>query len=287
MSQNGYFKEVKRVLWVVLALNWLVAALKLVFGYLVKSNSMIADGFHSFSDGSSNIIGLIGIRAASQPEDKLHPYGHKKFETFSAIGIAMLLFLICFNILHESISRLKNPIIPEINLGSFMVMFVTLFINIFVMRYERNKGQAIKSDILCSDAMHTRSDILTSISVIIAFAAIKLGYPIMDIVVALIISIFIGKSAVDILKSSSQVLCDKAPVDDEIIHNIVMDIEGVRSCHKIRTRGRQDDIHIDLHVQVRPDMHVDRAHKISYKIEEELKNKIPGTTDVVIHIEPL
>jgi divalent metal cation (Fe/Co/Zn/Cd) transporter len=83
------------------------------------------------------------------------------------------------------------------------------------------------------------------------------------------------------------VLCDTAAIlDIKKIGDIVLGIRGVKNCHKIRTRGRPDDIHVDLHIQVNPDMHVDHAHKISYAIEEAIKKGIPEVTDVVVHIEP-
>jgi cation diffusion facilitator family transporter len=105
--------------------------------------------------------------------------------------------------------------------------------------------------------------------------------------VTLFISLFIAHSAFDILKNSSKVLCDTAVImDDKKIGDIVLSVKGVKNCHKIRTRGREDDIHIDLHVQVNPHMHIDEAHKISDAIEEALKKGIQGVTDVVVHMEP-
>ena len=76
-------------------------------------------------------------------------------------------------------------------------------------------------------------------------------------------------------------------MDEQKILDIVLKIEGVKSCHKIRSRGRDDDIYIDLHVQVKPNMHINDAHKISYRIEEALKSALVGITDVVVHMEPL
>ena len=101
------------------------------------------------------------------------------------------------------------------------------------------------------------------------------------------ISLFIAYSGYDIVKHSSTILCDTAAIlDIKKIENIVLGIKGVKTCHKIRTRGRPDDIYLDLHVQVSPDMHVDNAHKISYAIEEAIKKDIPEVTDVVVHVEP-
>jgi divalent metal cation (Fe/Co/Zn/Cd) transporter len=75
-------------------------------------------------------------------------------------------------------------------------------------------------------------------------------------------------------------------MDDKRIVEIVLGIKGVKTCHKIRSRGRPDDINVDLHVQVNTDMHIGEAHKISYAIEEAIKKSIPEITDVVVHMEP-
>ncbi len=278
---------IRRILIWVLILNWTVALAKILYGLFSRCASMTADGFHSLSDGTSNIIGLIGIRLAYQPKDQDHPYGHKKYETFFSLGIALLLFIICFNILKGGLNRLYNPVTPQIDIKSFTVMIVTLCINFLVMNYEYKKGRLLQSDILVSDSMHTKADIFTSLSVIIALIVIKLGYPIIDPIVTIIIALFIARAGFAIARQSSRILCDTAVIlEDKKIVDIVLSIKGVKTCHKIRSRGRPDDIHVDLHVQVNPDMHVDRAHKISYDIEEEIKKNIPEVTDVVVHIEP-
>lgn len=284
MERNG---EVRNVLIYVLALNWLVSVAKLVFGYMINSASMIADGFHSFADGSSNIVGLVGLHFSCKPVDKDHPYGHKKYETFAALVIAMLLFLVCFDILHDSIERIKNPTIPKVNIFSFIVMVITMIINFIVMRYENRSGKRLNSDILVSDSMHTGADFLTSCSVIIALAGARLGLRFIDPIGSIVIGCFIAYAGFKILQESSRILCDTAIVDIAKIENIVMSIEGVMLCHKIRTRGRPDDIHIDLHVLVKDDMHISTAHKLSYNIEDEIKKQIPGVVDVVVHLEPL
>lgn len=286
MKMLNRFTQIRKVLLYVLVLNWIVAFAKIIYGLITSCASMSADGMHSFSDGASNIIGLIGIWAASQPVDKGHPYGHKKYETFSAIGIAMLLILICVQILHEAFSRFRQPVMPDVTGISFLIMFFTMVVNIFVMWYEVKKSKGLKSDILYSDAMHTRSDILVSISVIATLVSIKMGVPVMDTIVSVVIAGLIGYAAFEILRDSSNVLCDKAPVVSDKIKDICRDIAGVKECHRIRARGRQDDIHVDLHAVVNPNMHVGSAHEITEMIEKTIKEKITGVTDVVVHIEP-
>ena len=282
-----HYGRIRKTLIIILALNWLVAAAKIFYGLLTKCESMAADGFHSLSDGASNIIGLAGIHFACQPTDSDHPYGHKKYETLFALGIAAMLFLVAFNLAKQGITHLANPPTPTVDFKSFIVMITTLTINFWVMNYERNIGRKLKSDILVSDAAHTKADIFTSVSVIFALIVIKLGYPVLDPIVTIIISVFIAHAGYEIIKESSNVLCDTAAIlDVKKISDIVLAVKGVKACHKIRSRGRPDDVHIDLHVQVNPDMHVDNAHKISYAIEDGIKKALPEVTDVIVHIEP-
>ncbi|MFA5176517.1 MAG: cation diffusion facilitator family transporter [Candidatus Omnitrophota bacterium] len=287
LSVQEHYQRIRMVLIIVLVLNWAVALAKIIYGLLTRCASITADGFHSLSDGASNLIGLAGIHFACQPVDQDHPYGHRKYETFFSLGIAGLLFLVAVGLIHESIGRLRNPVAPFIDFKSFLIMAITMVINFLVMRYEEKNGKSLKSDLLLSDALHTRSDIFISLSVIIALAVIRLGFPILDPIATIIIAFFIAHSGYEIVKHSSRVLCDTAAIDDSRkITDIVLSIKGVKTCHKIRTRGRPDDIHVDLHVQVKRDMRMDEAHRISFAIEDALKKGIPEITDVVVHMEP-
>jgi cation diffusion facilitator family transporter len=284
-----HYRNIRSILIWILVLNWAVALAKIIYGLISKCESMTADGFHSLSDGTSNIICLIGIHFACQPTDKDHPYGHKKYETLFSLAIAALLFIVCYNLVRVGLDRIRHPASPQIDVISFIVMLSTLAVNFWVMNYEYKKGKLLKSDILVSDSLHTKADIFTSISVIIGLVVMRISprLAIVDPIVTLMISIFIAYAAFEIIKESSSILCDTAVImDDKKITDIVLAIKGVKNCHKIRTRGRSDDIHIDLHVQVNRKMHMDEAHKISYNIEEALKNGISGVTDVVVHMEP-
>lgn len=285
---NEHYRQIRFVLILVLVLNWAVALIKIAYGLMTKASSMTADGLHSLSDGASNIIGIIGIYVAARPVDDDHPYGHKKYETLFSLGIGVLLFIVAFNLAREGYEHLHHAITPTIDVISFVVMLVTLSVNIIVMAYEFKKGKALKSDILISDSMHTRADILTSVTVIVALIGVKNGYPMLDPIATMIISLFIAYSGFEIMKQGSQVLCDKVAIlNVKEVEKIVLSVSGVAACHKIRTRGRTDDIYIDLHAQVKGDMQIQDAHKISYDIEDALKKCIAGVTDVVVHIEPL
>lgn len=284
--EQGRYRKINKILIFILFLNWLVSFIKLILGYAVDSASIVADGYHSFSDGASNIIGLLGVWFAARPKDASHPYGHKKYETFSSLGIGILLFIVSFHIIHDGIERFRSPVRPNIDYFTLIIIFFTLVVNFLVMSYEYRFGKRLNSDLLIADSHHTRSDIFVSLSVLAALVSVRFGWYILDPVVAIVVAMLIIHTAIEILKESSSVLCDSAVVEPKKIEGVVMAIDGIYSVHKIRTRGRCDDIHVDLHVLVRPDMHMDTAHKLSYKIEAEIKNKVSGVSDVVVHMEP-
>jgi cation diffusion facilitator family transporter len=284
---SNHYRLVQRVLWIVLVLNWLVAVAKIVFGLISHASSMTADGFHSLTDGISNLIGLVGIYFSSQPRDEDHPYGHKKFETLFALGIAAMLLLVAFNLARGGINRIAHPVIPTIDLASFVVMIVTLVVNVLVMTYEYRRGVVLHSDILVVDSMHTRADIFTSLSVIVALVAVKLGYPILDPIITLVISCFIAWSAWEIIHQESGILCDAVAIaDPSKIIAVVLRIDGVRGCHKLRSRGRLDDVHIDLHVQVDGNMTLNESHQLSHRVQADIIAAFPEVSDVLVHLEP-
>jgi cation diffusion facilitator family transporter len=250
---------------------------------------MTADGFHSLADGTSNVIGLIGIYYCSQPKDEDHPYGHKKYETLFSLGIAAMLLMVAFNLAKHGFSRLIDHDIVAIRVDiiSFVVMLVTIAVNFTVMLYEYRAGKRLGSDILVVDSMHTRADIFTSVSVVAALIGVKLGYPIIDPIITLLISCFIAYSAFQIIKEESGVLCDAVAISEtKKIEDVVLAIEGVNRCHKIRTHGRMDDVHLDLHVQVDGNMPLSQSHQLCHKIQAEIKTALPQISEVLIHLEP-
>ncbi|MEN6593172.1 MAG: cation diffusion facilitator family transporter [Methanobacterium sp.] len=240
--------HVKRILIIVLVLNIGVALAKIIYGYWTNSLSIISDGFHSLFDGTSNVIGIIGITIASRLPDKIHTYGHEKFETFASMGITFLLFITCFEILQSAVGRFYHPEIPEITILGFLIMGITFIINLVVSWYENREGEKLKSNILVADARHTRSDVYVSIAVILGFIAIQMGFSIVDPIIAVIIAVLIAKMGIQIIKSSSSILLDTAPLDEETIRSIVSKVPEVKECHRIRSRGQSSHIFVDFHV---------------------------------------
>ncbi|MEE8218421.1 MAG: cation diffusion facilitator family transporter, partial [Vicinamibacteria bacterium] len=151
---------VQRVLWLTLVLNLGVSGGKVVVGLLSGSLAMVADGYHSLVDGSNNVIGLIVAAYAFAPPDRGHPYGHRKFETAAAAAIGVALLVLAYHVLEGALGRVTSPgALPEIGPLNWVVMFVTMAVNVFVSWYEEREGRRLQSAFLLADATHTRADL--------------------------------------------------------------------------------------------------------------------------------
>lgn len=283
---NSHFQEVRVILWWVLGLNWFVALAKLGWGLWSQSLGMQADGFHSLFDGVSNIIGLIGISLAAQPPDRLHPYGHKKFETLASAGIAVMLIGTCAYVGWRGIQAFTNAQAPQVTGVSYGVMIVTMAINVGVTKWEQRKGRELQSEVLIADSYHTASDLLTSFSVLVGLVAIHLGYPLADPVIALIIAGVIAWTAFTIIREVTHSLSDQIRLDPQEVRAVILNVPGVVDCHSIRTRGLANHIFVDLSIHVKTGLPIEQAHTIAHDVENQLKSHFDGIEDVVVHLEP-
>ncbi len=285
MDRN--FKKVSRVLWLILLANLIVAVIKIFMGNIIKSASMTADGYHSLTDGSSNIIGLIGVKIASKPVDKCHPYGHRKFETLAGLFISAMLFIIGLNVVFEGVSRIIEPVFPDVTLESIFLLIATILINIIICAYEYKMGKKLKSTILISDSMHTRSDIFISLGVLATIISIRLGLsPILDLITSFIVAAFIFHAAYEVFKYNKDILVDRAVVDDETIRNICLAFDEVKDIHKIRSRGNEEDIHVDMHIMMEATLSVKESHELIHNIEEKMRKQFNRNVQLFAHIEP-
>jgi len=157
------YKAVARVLIRVLVLNLGVAVAKIGFGYVSGAVSVLSDGFHSLIDASSNVIGLIGIRAASQPPDEDHPYGHRKYETVASNAFIGFTALVMLEVLRNAFNHLTGRTAAHaISTGNFVVMTVTVGVNLIVIWYETREAKRLSSEMLLADALQTRADVWSS-----------------------------------------------------------------------------------------------------------------------------
>jgi len=283
---HSRYDAVATVLVRVLVLNLVVAAAKIAFGYATGAASILSDGFHSLTDAAANVLSLAGVRAARKPPDADHPYGHRKFETLAATGIYVFLLLVVIEVVRSAMGRLRHGTPIEVTALSFAVMLITLAVNAVVVRYESRAAHRLNSEVLFADAMHTRSDLLVSMTVIAALVAVRAGYPVFDALAAIVVAGFIAKAGFDIARHTSQILADRIVIAEDDIRAVVQSIGGVVGCHRIRTRGSVDHVFLDLHVWLAPETRLDAAHQLSHVVKDRLMAKYPQIADAIIHIEP-
>jgi cation diffusion facilitator family transporter len=281
------YREVSRILFRVLLLNVAVALAKIGFGYTSGAISILSDGFHSLTDAASNVTGLVGVRAASQPPDADHPYGHRKYETVAAAAVIVFLLIVLVEVLRNAFNRLMGrSMVPTITTASFIVMIGTVAVNVLVVWYESRAADRLASEVLLADAMQTRSDVWSSLTVLAALFGARLGLPILDPIAALIVAVFIGYAGFQIARAATAILSDRIVIADGDIERVVMGVPRVLGCHQIRTRGSADHVFLDLHVWLPADMRLTEAHAISHVVKDRLMARYPQIADAVIHIEP-
>ena len=280
------YTEVVRVLYRVLALNFAVALVKIVLGYVTGAVSILSEGFHSLTDSASNVVALVGVSIARRPPDADHPYGHRKYETMASLGILVFLVAVLVQVLAAAYNRFVYGGVPRVFPEGIGVMAVTLVVNVFVVAYEMRAARRLSSEVLQADAMHTRSDVLTSATVLAALFGVWLGYPWLDPAAALVVAAFIGRAGWHIAQEASRILGDQIVIAEEDVQAVVRSVPEVLGCHRIRTRGPSDYVFMDLHIWLDGQTPLEAAHSTSHVVKDRLMKRFPHLADVVIHIEP-
>jgi cation diffusion facilitator family transporter len=290
LTNEAYHRGVRRVLWLTLALNLAVVAGKLIAGLLAGSLSVISDAIHSSVDSLNNIVGLVVVKYAAAEPDEGHPYGHAKFETLAAFAIAGFLFVTCYQISLSALKRLFSHAAPapEITALTIGVMVATIIANIIVTVYEHREGRRLQSAFLIADAIHTRSDVLVSCSVLIGLTLIWLGHVWLDPVISLGVAVMIAWNGYKIFRATVPVLVDAAPVSPRRIAEVAESVPGVHSVHDVRSRTYGGQMFIEMHLHVRREVEHDHitTHAITEEIEQRLEQEF-GRVVATIHVEPL
>ena len=279
--------QVRRVLWRVLALNLAVTVIKLAIGFASGALAIIADGFHSIVDSSSNVIGLLGVWVSARPPDDNHPYGHTKYETVAAMSIGAMLMVAAYEIGRGVVERLLGSAAPPaISPATFGLMIFTFAVNVGVVAYEARAGKRLHSQILLADAAHTRTDLFITVSVIASLVGTALGWTWLDPLVAAGVVVMLFRAALGILRSTSNVLTDVAVTDPKAVERIALGVPGVALVRDVRSRGRDDAKYVDLRVRVDPAMDTAQAHNVASEVERRVAQAVPGVVETLVHIEP-
>ena len=274
------------VLSITLVLNLAVAVAKLIYGQFSHAIAVTADGLHSLLDGSSNVIAIIGVLVARRPADANHPYGHRKYETFAALAVGLMMFVGCWQIATSALDRLRHPLTPDVTWSGVVVLLGTIAVNLIVTVVESREGRRLKSEVLSADASHTGSDLLASSVVLASFAVTRMGAAWADVAAAGLVVALILRAGIRIVLGTLSTLADERRIAPYLVERAALAEPGVLEVHNVRSRGPLDDVHVDLHVLVDPGMAIADAHAMGHRVEARLREQWPTFTDVVVHVEP-
>jgi cation diffusion facilitator family transporter len=280
-------RQVNRVLVITFVLNIAVALGKIIMGLITGALAITADGFHSLADSASNVVAFIANTIAGRPPDANHPYGHQRFESLAALGIGLLLLLTAWEMTRGLIERLSGDSVPELTALAFIVMIVTLVINIGVNRYQVAQGKRLGSQLLLADAAHTGTDILVTLSVLVSMTlVVAFEWYWADTVIALVVVALIIRASWKIVRETGGVLVDTAPYTPEQIADSLDNLPFSQDIARVRSRGAPGEAYIDVDVRVAPEMTAEHGAAIADSIEESLRSQLEGVGEVSVQFVP-
>ncbi len=276
--------------------NLLLVIIKFIGGTIGRSSALLADAVHSLSDFLTDIIVLVFVKISSKPQDEGHDYGHGKYETLATIIIGVVLLFVGITLCYENAIRIaravRGEVLPRPEIVALLVAAISILAKELLYQYSVRKGRSLSSKALEANAWHHRSDALSSIGTLVGISgAMFLGerWRILDPIAAVVISAFIIKVAIDIIRPCLDELLERSlPEDTEReITDIMLTTPGVKAMHRLRTRRIGNNIAIEAHIKMDGDISLHEAHLIASEVEKELREKYGPETHIGLHMEPL
>ena len=293
---NTREKSIFRVTWIGSIVNFLLLVLKFISGIVGHSSAMVADAVHSLSDFITDIIVIVFVKISGKPEDEDHKYGHGKYETLATALIGIALFAVGIGLLVNGATKvsevINGAVLPAPSMIALVVAAVSIIAKEILYRYTVYIGQNLNSQAVIANAWHHRSDALSSIGTLVGIGgAIFLGerWRILDPIAAIVVSAFIIKVAIDLIKPCVDELLERSlPAETEKqILGIITSFPEVSSPHHLRTRRIGNHIAIEVHLRMDGQTTLENAHAIATAVEKRLKEEFGPDTHIGIHMEPI
>ena len=282
--------EAIRVSFITLMMNILLSVGKLIAGIFGHSAAMISDAVHSASDVFSTLIVIFGVKISTKEQDDEHPYGHERLESMVAIILAYSLMVVGGMIGYQGILNIIHTE-DNIFIPGFVAIFaavVSIVIKEWMYWYTRHIAQKVNSDALMADAWHHRSDAFSSVGSLVGIVGARMGFPVLDAVASVIISIFIIKVGVDIFAGSTKKLVDRAcdAVTAEQIRQKILSHPEVISLDLFHTRMFGPRIYVDIEIGVDRNLSLLDAHRIAEEVHQDLEDTFVSIKHCMVHVNP-
>ena len=296
MKEKDREKSIYRVTLAGSAVNVVLLVFKFVAGFLGGSAAMIADAVHSLSDFITDVIVLLFVKLSAKPEDSDHDYGHGKYETLATSLIGLALMFVGVMIMYNGVCSIASAImgnpLPQPGMIALAAALVSIALKEWAYRFTVKVGRKCESQAVIANAWHHRSDALSSIGTAVGIGgAILLGekWAVLDPIAAVVVSVFIIRTAWQITKqSAAELLAQSLPADMEReIVDIVAREPMTSEVHHLRTRRIGSHIAIEMHLRMPGDISLYESHQHATNIEQKLRKRFGASTHIGLHVEPL
>jgi cation diffusion facilitator family transporter len=283
------YKVMKKVTLVGAAVNFVLAIVQVLIGVLGHSAALVADGIHTVSDLIGDFAVLLAAKEANKGADEDHPYGHGRIETLATVVLGTILIAVGIAIAISAVDKLMNIdniVQPESLTIVAAILAIVLKESLF--HYTMKAAHETNSKMLEANAWHHRSDVFSSVIVLVGVIAALFGYVYMDVVAAFLVAILITRMGFKMAWESIQELADSSLEQDTVdkMKAVIAKVEGVRNLHMLRTRRMGGYALADVHIQVDPRLSVSEGHQISEVVRYSLINTVTELDDITVHIDP-
>ncbi|MCD7822180.1 MAG: cation diffusion facilitator family transporter [Clostridiales bacterium] len=281
-----------RVSWTSVWGNILLAAFKLAAGLLAHSSAMVSDAVHSASDVFSTFTVMIGVKLSSRQADADHEYGHERLECIASLLLAALLAVTGLGIGYSGIQKIAQDSYGQLEAPGRLALvaaLVSIVCKEAMYWYTRRAAKQTGSSALMADAWHHRSDALSSIGSLIGIWGARMGWPVLDPAVSLVICLFILKVSYDVFRQAVNELTDRscpAYVEEEMRLSILRQT-GVERLDLLRTRQFGTRVYVDVEIAADGDLSLTQAHGIAQRVHDAIEREFPSVKHCMVHVNPM
>lgn len=269
-----------------IAVNTALFIIKYFYGIMYNSIAIVADAFHTLSDSLTSAVVVLGFWISYRPADEEHPFGHGRAEAVASIVIGVMLAMVGLEFLQRSINKFLNREGLVFNWILVVVLAISTVVKEVLARWAKGLGSKYGSGSLIADAWHHRSDAIATalLAIAIAFGG-SLWW--LDGVLGLVVSALIMYVSLKLVVESGSELLGKGVTkqEEDIVKKIVYSIPSdVRDVHHIHIHRYGSHVEVTLHIKLKPDTPLQKAHEIASEVERTIKEKLGW--EATVHVEP-
>lgn len=280
----------KKAVLIAITANCIMTVLNIAVGMLSGSYALVSEGAHTFSDVTTSLIAYLGFYTGQKPADAEHPFGHGRAEAISGLIIVIFLVVIAWEIMRGAVTNILNPSLIRVpDVYAAIMAVVGIFVNLFVSNRIIQIGREINSPAIVADGKHQRTDIFSSIAILVGVIVSNMGLPILDPIVGFVIGILILKTAGEILIENVNNIMGKLPSNEIIddIKSIAESTPNVQNAHNIKVDYLGAYATVILHVELDGNMILKDSHKIAHEVENKIVDEMPEIKYALVHTCPI